>query len=368
MIPGLFKQWQRSRAKFVADIDIWRSARRSFTVLTVFIAAHTLLMIRFENLSLGDALWLTLTTITTVGYGDLSAASVEGRISTIIVLYFGGVFVLAHFAGEYFEGRLERKKRMLEGNWEWDMVDHLLIINTPASGGTAYFLRLFTQIRMIPELKNIPIQILTRQYPEGLPTELRKLRVVHHTGYPDKKQNLEAVNVRAAKYIVVLSKHEYDITSDALTFDILHRIQELGSNQAFVIAECIDDENRERLVNAGAHAVLRPVRSYPELLVRAIAAPGSEKILENLFMHDGDHPQRYEVKVKHQTWGQVVSLLMSAGCGTALAYIDESGEPVCNAPPNQEVNAQALLLMVRENQEPSSEHIRRALQINESLI
>ena len=108
----------------------------------------------------------------------------------------------------------------------------MVIINTPESGGTAYFYRLFSQIRQIPGLKDIPIQILTRRYADGLPKELRKLKVVHHTGYPDKRKSLEAVNMREAKYIVILARQEHNVTSDALTFDILHRIQENNHHHA----------------------------------------------------------------------------------------------------------------------------------------
>lgn len=363
MLPGFLKRWKRDRARYVADINIRDSIRRSVSILLVIVLVHTLAMIQFESLSFTDALWLTLTTITTVGYGDVSASSIEGRIATIFLLYFGGVFVLANFAGEYFEGRLDRKKRMLEGHWEWSMSNHLVIINTPESGGTSYFYRLFSQIRTIPELKDIPIQILTRQYPDGLPEELRKLKIVHHTGYPDKRENLQAVQIDEAKYIVVLAKQEYDITSDALTFDILHRIKEMGNIQASIIAECIDDENRLRLLNAGANIVLRPVRSYPELLVRAIVAPGSEKILENLFMHDGDHPERYNLHISGVNWSHIVSSLMEAGYGTALAYIDKMGEPVCNPEPHTEVDAQALLIMVRASKQPSLEQLQQTLNV-----
>ncbi len=37
----------------------------------------------------------------------------------------------------------------------------------------------------------------------------------------------------------------------------------------------MDDRNRDRLKRAGANAVVRPLRGYPDMIVRAIVAPGS---------------------------------------------------------------------------------------------
>jgi voltage-gated potassium channel len=183
------------------------------------------------------------------------------------------------------------------------------------------------------------------------------LGVVHFTGYPDKKECLEAVKIREAAVVIVLARDEDDVTSDALTFDILHRIQEAGAEDVMIIAECVDDENRERFFNAGANIVLRPVRAYPEILVRTIVAPGSEKILENLFTHGGDHPRRYDVAINDITWAEVVNRTVNAGYGTPLAYIDTNGEPICNADPNHKITANAIIVMVREFNVPSTAQI-----------
>ena len=42
-----------------------------------------------EQLSLIDSLYLTVTTVSTVGYGDVVAKTMAGRIFTIILILFG---------------------------------------------------------------------------------------------------------------------------------------------------------------------------------------------------------------------------------------------------------------------------------------
>jgi voltage-gated potassium channel len=362
MLIELLGRRRRRKALYIRDIDINASALRSLLLLAGIFFLHTLCMMWFEDLPFSDSLWLTLTTATTVGYGDYSATTFAGRAATVVLLYFGGIFVLANFAGEYFEGRVERKNRMLKGDWEWNMSGHIVIINTPIAGGTAYFIRLIDQLRKVSEFAQTPIQILTRQYPEGLPKELRELGVVHHTGYPDKKDSLEAINIREADVVILLAKDEDDVTSDALNFDILHRIQEAQVRHATIIAECVDDENRERFLKVGADIVIRPVRAYPEIIVRTLVAPGSEKILENLFMHDGDHTRRYNLHVNNLSWGEVVNRIVNAGFGTPLAYINNDDDAVCNADPAQNIDAVALIIMVRSSRVPTSEKIAEILR------
>ena len=118
-------------------------ARRAILILSGYLVAifalHIGAMMAFEKMSFGTAVWLTATTVTTVGYGDVSAASTAGRASTFFLLYVGGIFALAKGAGDYFDYRASRRQRMLSGRWRWDMEDHVLLVNVPSQGAVAYF-------------------------------------------------------------------------------------------------------------------------------------------------------------------------------------------------------------------------------------
>jgi len=56
-------------------------------LLVLLVAINTVVMMRFEGMGFADSLWLSLTTITTVGYGDFSAQTFIGRASTVLFLY-----------------------------------------------------------------------------------------------------------------------------------------------------------------------------------------------------------------------------------------------------------------------------------------
>ena len=55
-------------------------------------------MVLFEDLSFPDAVWLSITTITTVGYGDFSAATFMGRVDDLLDVFAHDI-VLAGLEG-----------------------------------------------------------------------------------------------------------------------------------------------------------------------------------------------------------------------------------------------------------------------------
>lgn len=343
------------------DYNAGAKLLRLLTILLGLLLVHALGMMYFENLSLGDALWLSITTVTTVGYGDLSAATWQGRLITTIAIYIIAISILAQLAAEFFEYRLQVRDDKVKGNWAWsDMKDHILIINTPDEDTNTYLTRLIDQIRCTPEFKDMPIQILSHKFPDGLPVEMAQNGVVHYNGVAEDSDNLANVNVHSAKYIVILAKNSGDPISDSLTFDVLSRIKEIGT-KALVAAECSVDVNRSRLMKAGASIIIRPIRAYPELLVRSLSDPGTEKVLEDLFTHDDDHMVRLDVQFDDLVWRDILIRFIYNDYGLPMGFIDGGGVHA-NPNPDTVCSGTGLITLVREDQRASSDEIERELK------
>lgn len=345
------------------DYDTGESIRRSIALLLLLVAAHTAAMMVLENFSAQQAVWLTMTTLATVGYGDYSATTVAGQFATITLLYLVGITILAKLAGEVIDHRLQRRSHMLRGQWRWHMRDHLLIINLSSQADERYLMRLVSQIRKTPEMGAVPVLLLTSEYPDGLPEALRREGVVHRHGYPDSDDTLDDVAPELARAIVVLSNDELDRGADALTFDVVHRLSErIDTGRIPLVIECVDDANRARFRRLGVRAVIRPVHAYPEMVIRALVAPGTERFLENLFTHEGDHSRRYDFPLRGLPWVEVVTRLIRHDMGTALAYVTEDGEVFSNPAANDEIHASALIVLVRASPRPTTKDIERALK------
>ncbi|MDC0663115.1 ion channel [Marinobacter sp. SS21] len=335
--------------------------KRLFLILAALLVCHTLVLWSAEGLTLFEATWLTMTTVVTVGYGDYAPQTVIGRLSTIGLMFIAAITVLTLIVSDFIEYRFYRRERILTGRWIYKMKDHIVIINTPRHGGEQYFMRIASQIRAVPGYETTPMQILTRQYPDGLPPELADMGLTHYHGSGSDPEALKAVQAVSARHILLLAADESDPASDSLTFDIAHRLSEINLGSR-VTAEVVRDENRSRFKPLGIRTVIRPVRTYPEIMVKAVVAPGSERVLEDLFNYEQDHPHRYDITLDDLNWADIVSALIRHGIGTALAYIDHENEVVCHPEIDREIEGKGLIVLVKSQDTPTVEVVQQALE------
>ncbi len=339
---------------------IRKRIKRLFLALGALVSAQILILWAAEPLSFFEAVWLTMTTLVTVGYGDYAPVTAIGRISTVALMFIAAITLLTLIVSDYIEYRFYRRERILSGRWIYNMKDHIVIINTPRTGGEQYFMRFATQIRSIPEYHTVPIMLLTRQFPGGLPAELRDSGMVHFHGAGNDPEALKSVHAGSARHVIVLAADESDPFSDSLTFDIAHRLAESNLGGKTTV-ECVSDANRDRFKALGVRTIIRPVRTYPEIMVRAVVAPGSEKVLEDMFNYERDHPHRYDLELDDLTWADIVSALVRHGIGTALAYIDHENEVICHPETNAEVEGKGLIVLVSSSETPEVSVVEEAL-------
>src|SRR3954453_17497524 len=101
----------RLRFRRSVVLDLRNRLRFAVVGLLGLIGLHVVAMMAFEGLSLGDAIWLTFTTITTTGYGDFSAKTRAGRASTIALIHLSGISMLTQAGAAFFELRALRRDR-----------------------------------------------------------------------------------------------------------------------------------------------------------------------------------------------------------------------------------------------------------------
>ena len=76
-----------------------------------------------------DALWWTMTTVVTVGYGDYSPSTDAGRIFTMILLYTLGIGAMGVIIGKIFESLSLYRKMKEEGKLTYKGKGHFILID-----------------------------------------------------------------------------------------------------------------------------------------------------------------------------------------------------------------------------------------------
>lgn len=172
--------------------------------------------------------------------------------------------------------------------------------------------------------------LVSRSFSDGLPVSLSNADAELVSGSISDPKVLERAGIGSCHIALALAWRENDAESDRRTFDVVHRIREENSD-CTVVAECVDDENRKRLVGAGASIVIRPMRSYPEMAVAAFLKPGSSEILENLFTGAGEWIICHE-NAENDTWEAIVWKYLEQGNEIPIAYRNSADSEIVTAP------------------------------------
>lgn len=344
-----------------SDARILRKIKRTIMIVVALVILHILAMMGFESLTLWQSIWLTLTTITTVGYGDLSAQTIPGQVSTMVLIFMAAITLVTFLIRDYVDYRIARNERIRSGLWDWNMENHILIINAPKYNADQFFNRLVTQIREDEDYTDVSILLLNTLYSDGLPAQLKDLGVRHVLGNGNNDHDLMRAEAKRAKHILVLAQDEYHADSDSISFDIAYRLSELHLGH-ITLVECVEDANRKRMFELEVKSILRPIRSYPEILVRAMDAPGSEVVIEDMFTRKDDHPERYSMWLEGELWADVVSAMLRAGVGTPMAYMDKEGHITVHPRGDARVYAQSVIILVKSDDVPTDEQVQDAFQ------
>ena len=305
---------------------------------------HVLAMMEFEDLSLQHAVWLTMTTLVTVGYGDFAAKTALGQMATIVLLYMVGVFLAAQGASAWFDYISARREAMKDGTWDWQALKGHVVIISPGKPGELYLVRLLTEMEEHAETRGKEVVLVTDEYPSGLPGAVATMATKLVTGQAQDPDTLQRAAVASADIVILVADNVDNRVSDGISYDVLTRVREQNKS-ARVLVECVDDRNRRRLLDAGATVVVRPIRAYPEMTITAIADIGSSAILENLVSASGERIVLLAGSFAG-SWKRLVGETLERGAGLPIAARLKTGEIVTAPPPEREVEADGLFVII----------------------
>jgi voltage-gated potassium channel len=221
---------------------------RKFGILVIILAAviaiGTLGYIFIERWSPLDALYMTVITLTTVGFGEVHPLSHSGKIFTIVLVVMGvaGVaYTLSVIARMVVEGEIKRllgRRKMQKGLKE--LTDHYIVCG---------FGRVGRRIAQELYARGVPFVVVDRDPQRIEQAEMDCFIFVQ--GDSTNDQTLLDAGVKRAKGLITAVVDEADSVFIVLSARQLNP-------KLFITARAESDQGEKKLFRAGANRVISP--------------------------------------------------------------------------------------------------------------
>jgi len=237
-------------------------------VITLIFFGAALLMLFEPNLNLPNALWLMFATVTTVGYGDVSAQTLGGRVISVVVMVFG-IGILGLFTAAIASVMVERKMKEDRGMNSFEFEDHIIICmwNYRAR-------EIIAELRMDRRTKENPIVLIANL--ESKPVDDSLLYFIQGTV---NEETLGRANLQKAKTVVILGDDEIDAYARDAKVVLTTLTVETLNPDVYSIVELVDEANVQHCERANADEVIVGNTFSSRLISRAAVDHGISKVL-----------------------------------------------------------------------------------------
>jgi len=288
--------------------------------LALLVAIGTAGYVTIEGMSPLDALYMSVITLSTVGFGEVKPLDANGKIFTIclIVTGVGTAFYLLAVAAELvIEGQLreflgtsamQRKIHQLEG--------HVIVC------GFGRFGRVVTE-----ELLRHSVPVVVIDPNPGLEAELTRIGVLHLTASALEDEILEEAGIRSARAIVAATGSDSDNVYIALST----REKNPGIK---IHARGESDAGMRRLRSAGADQVVSAYQRGGMRIASTILRPAVIDFLELAQPGRGDEVDLEEIRVdeRSRAAGRTIEALERDNTKLRVIALKRGDEPISIIP------------------------------------
>jgi len=328
----LLRFWRRGRA--LAALNMKVKAAAVFVLLLWYTSSGFLY---FElpgkpDLNWLDALWWSLVTMATVGYGDVFPVTPGGRYLVGVPAMVFGIGFLGYLISEIAGTILETRSRRLKGMIDITAKNHVLIVNY---NQIDQVLKLVRELKADPLTRDRDICLIDDTLDE-LPAELHARGVLFLRGDPTRQEILRRANVAGASHAIVLVKDPADVHSDDRNLAVTLVIESLNP-RLFSVVEAVSAEKIEQLRLAGADSVVCAAELAAGLIIQELQDPGIHDVVKDLVSDLGGH-QIYFVPIRKMArweYGELVKWGLANG-HTVIGVVRE-GRPMLNCPAAESV-------------------------------
>ena len=240
-------------------------------ILLIVLGSGYLIAFFEPGVSFASGIWWSIVTLTTVGYGDISPTTLEGRILAIVIMFFGiGLLGIlsASLASMLIGMRIRENKGMGTSN----VNNHIIICEW--NHRTKAILK---ELRSDPQTENLPIVLIADI--EEKPVDDSMLVFV--SGVVNE-ESLKKANLQKASTIVVLGDDGVETTARDAKVVLTTLTIESINPQVYSVVELVDKANEQHCLRANADEIIVSSELNSHLIASAACDHGISRIISEL--------------------------------------------------------------------------------------
>ncbi|ROT31990.1 TrkA family potassium uptake protein [Micromonospora sp. HM5-17] len=261
----------------ISQSPLWALVRRLLAavvlvlliVVVVYLDRDGYRDVNEDGLTLLDAFYYTVVSLSTTGYGDITPASESARLVNVLVITPARVLFLIILVGTTLEVLTEQYRTNLRlTRWRKTVKDHVIICGYGTKGRSAISALLetgFDKQRIIVVERNP--SVIRQATAAGL---------VVVEGNATRSAVLNEAHVKSAKSVIIATD------SDEVSVLITLTVRQLTAGQVRIIASAREAENAPLLRQSGAHHVIVSSATAGRLLGVSTSAPPLIDVVEDL--------------------------------------------------------------------------------------
>ncbi len=294
-----------------------------------------------DNWSIFDSVYMTVITLSTVGFGEVQPLSQDGKIWAMIVIIFGVsgfAMVVSRLNTSIIEFKEYKAKKMLEKINK--LKQHYILCG---------FGRMGAVIAKELHEKNIPFVIVD--------INEEKIKIINELGYLNL--HADATSDNTLKEAGIMHSKGIAITLDTDQDNLFVTMSAKNLNsKCFLLSRCSKQETGRKLKRAGADKIVNPYIAGGHRMTELLIAPYIEDavsmntgqsnldfVLEEVKVDE--LPHLYDKKIKQTNLREKYSLII-------IGIIDENGNKLINPSPEYSLSKGHKIILIGDKRKISS--------------